>query len=58
MKTQFISLELGMYAKELGMGIEPISVVDIANLLILSSHFLFFQLLFMNIVSPACIYGV
>ncbi len=24
MKTQFISLELGMYDKELGMGIEPI----------------------------------
>jgi hypothetical protein len=35
-----------MYPKELGMGIELISVGDIANSTLLSSHFLFFQSFF------------
>jgi hypothetical protein len=43
MTKNFITQKLGVYTKELGMGIEPISVGDIANSTLLSRYFLFFM---------------
>jgi len=43
MTKNFITQKLGVYTKELGMGIESISVGDIANSAFLSSFSPFFQ---------------